>query len=513
MRWAAPSVTSGCGTFLKARRPPVARVIRDLPETSSYWAAVWTACALPDVHVICDAPIGCFNLVATAVPDYTDAIPHLQNITPSVITEQEVGGSGTGPAVQRTYEGLRDEGLLDGKRLIVISTAESEMIGSDLTDLVKTFAPGSGFFHSESLSDDEWIGRDRILLWLWEQYGAAAAQAVAVEPGLVNIIGPTYGCFNSAADLHEVRRLIEGAGGRVNLVFPFESRLENIAQLGRAQVNVLLYREFGESLAEALGQPWLHAPMGMRASNAFVQRLGELLDTGPQAAAFMRQEKETTLQAVWDLWKGPQGDWFGTTSVGVVATGTYVTGLQAFLGEELGMPIVFAVNRPPRPGDLDTEALRHLLHTRPPAFVFGSINEKIYLSEGGARQTSFIPAAFPGPVVRRAVGTPFMGYRGTVYLLQEIVNRLYEALYNFLPLDSAYANQGKGTAPSPVPGNLPWQPQARAALDAALEKMPFLARISASRELQMRAEAFARQQGAAEVSLEVAQAALDQPGG
>ena len=47
--------------------PPT--IIRDLSDTSGYWAAVWTMCCLPDVHVICDAPIGCFNLVATAVPD------------------------------------------------------------------------------------------------------------------------------------------------------------------------------------------------------------------------------------------------------------------------------------------------------------------------------------------------------------------------------------------------------------------------------------------------------------
>ena len=136
----------------------MSKIIRDLSDTSSYWAAVWTMCAMPDVHVICDAPIGCYNLVATAVPDYTDAIPHIENITPSVITETEVGGTGTGAAVERTYEGLRDEGLLEGKQLIVVSTAESEMIGSDLSDLVGQLQPGTTFFHSDSLADDEWDG-------------------------------------------------------------------------------------------------------------------------------------------------------------------------------------------------------------------------------------------------------------------------------------------------------------------------------------------------------------------
>ncbi|MEZ4638174.1 MAG: chlorophyllide a reductase subunit Z [Caldilineaceae bacterium] len=495
-------------------------IIRDLPETSSYWAATWTLCALPDVHVICDAPIGCFNLVATAVPDYTDAIPHIENITPSVITEEEVGGTGTAPAVQRTYEGLRDAGLLEGKHLIVISTAESEMIGSDLSDLVTQLAPGTTFFHSESLTENEWTGRDRVLQWLWENYGADQAQGIDVEAGTVNIIGPTYGCFNSPSDLLEVRRLIEGAGGRINLVFPYEGTLAEMGKLAQAQVNVVLYKEFGHTLATTLGQPWIHAPMGIRDTTAFIRHLGQWLGTEAQAEAFIEAEKRSTLSAVWDLWKGPQGDWFGTTTIGVVATATYTSGLKRFLGDELGMPVTMAVSRPLAQGDMDNSAVRKMLHKSPPAFLFGSINEKIYLSEAGARQTNFIPAAFPGPIVRRAVGTPFMGYRGAVYVVQDIVNRLYESLFNFLPVDGAYAQARAGGSPSaaPVngagtaPGNLPWQADAKQLLDKALEKLPFLSQISASRELQMKVETHARQRGLKEITPEIAAEVLSSAG-
>ncbi|MEM7800016.1 MAG: chlorophyllide a reductase subunit Z [Chloroflexota bacterium] len=489
------------------------KIIRDLSDTSSYWAAVWTICPMPDVHVICDAPIGCFNLVATAVPDYTDAVPHIENITPSVIREQEVGGSGTGTAVLQTYEGLRDEGVLEGKQLIVVSTAESEMIGSDLSDLVTKLQPGTTYFHSESLSDDEWVGRDRVLQWLWENYGAEAAADIEVEKGLVNIIGPTYGCFNSPSDLHEIKRMIEGAGGQVNLVFPIESKLSDIANLAKAEVNVLLYKEFGHTLADTLGQPWLHAPMGIRGSVDFVEQLGELLGTASQAKAFIKEEKRTTLQAVWDLWKGPQGDWFPTAKVGLVGSETYVAGLETFLGDELGMQIAFRSGRPVKPGEMDNEAVRQFLHREPPTFVFGSINEKIYLSEAGARFTNYIPAAFPGPVVRRAVGTPFMGFRGTVYVVQEIVNRLYDVLFNFLPVDGAYARQngsgmsnGQGGPPSAStnqPGNLPWQSDAKDLLDRALEKLPFIPRISASREWQMKVEALAHQNEMSEVTADL----------
>jgi chlorophyllide a reductase subunit Z len=506
------------------------KVIRDLSDTSSYWAAVWTMCVLPDVHVICDAPIGCYNLVATAVSDYTDALPNIDNVTPSTMREQEVGGSGTGPTVQRVYEELRDTGVLAGKQLIVVSTAESEMIGSDLSDLVKRLHPGTTFFHSESLSADEWAGRDRVLQFLWEHYGRPNATGLAVEPGLVNIIGPTYGCFNAPSDLHEICRLVEGAGGKINLVFPYGSaesgtrsrtvKLADMAQLARGQVNVVLYKEFGHSLAETLGQPWLHAPMGMKATTEFVRQLARHLGTEAQAEAFIRREKQTTLQAVWDLWKGPQGDWFATTNVGIVATATYVDGFKAFLGEELGMPITLTAARPLRTGEPDNEGVRKLLHSKAPAFVFGSINEKIYLSEAGARYTNFIPAAFPGPIVRRAVGTPFMGYRGAVYILQEIVNRLYEALFQFLPVDGAYARargegnpMQNGAGANGAPGNLPWQPAAKTLLDGALEKLPFLPRISASRELQMKVEGLARGRQIAEVTPALVEEVLMAQGG
>jgi chlorophyllide a reductase subunit Z len=106
-----------------------------------------------------------------------------------------------------------------------------------------------------------------------------------------------------------------------------------------------------------------------------------------------------------------------------------------------------------------------------------------------------------------------MGYRGAVYVLQEIVNRLYDTLFHFLPVDGAYARTRSGSGgasanggpPSAgqTPGNLPWTDEAKAALDEALAKLPFLSRISASRELQMKAELLARESEAAEVTVDL----------
>ena len=493
--------------------PPT--IIRDLSDTSGYWAAIWTMCPMPDVHVICDAPVGCFNLVGTAVPDYTDAVPHIENLTPATMTEQEVGGKGTSDKVKWTYENLAASGVIDNKHVIVVSTAESEMIGSDHSSLVTRLGVGTRFYYSNSLSEDEWAGRDRVLRWLWSEYGAPLAGNVAVKPGTVNIIGPTYGCFNAPSELAELRRLIEGAGGHINMVYPYQSHLADTPQLAAGAVNVVLYKEFGMGLANELGKPVLTAPFGMHDTTEFIRTLGDLLGTRAQADAFIASEKKGTLQAVWDLWRGPQGDWFGTLDVGIVAGLAHTEGLVRFLGDELGMKISFAAARPRRPGDYDNEGIRQHIHRRAPTFIFGSMNERIYLREAGSRHTNFITAAFPGPAVRRAVGTPYLGYRGCVYLMQEIMNRLYEGLLNFLPVDGAYAAQRSPGAPPTATGpensgNMPWSTDARQLLDRELEKLPYLPRISASRQLQMLIEQLARQRGLSEVSAELVEIGLVQ---
>jgi 3,8-divinyl chlorophyllide a/chlorophyllide a reductase subunit Z len=491
------------------------QLIRDISDSSSYWGASWVFGCFPDAHIVCDAPIGCYNLLGMAVTDYTDALPHMANLTPTSIREEDVI-TGTAKALIRTIDDLRALGSLDNKRLIVLSTAESEMISADHTRLVAQLDPEARFFWSQSLEQDEWVGRERALLFAWEEYGRPFVDPAAPpRPGTVNIIGPSLGCFNAPSDLFELKRLIEGIGGEINLVYPYEGSIAATPRLAEAAASVVLYREFGAGLAEALGRPHLFAPFGVFGTTAFLRELGALIGADPaRVEAFIAKEKRTTLQPVWDLWRGPQSDWFATVDCAVVAGRSYVEGLRQFLGEELGMKIVWSSGRPRRDDEPDNIEIRKRLHARAPAFVFGSINEKIYLSEANARATHFIPATFPGPVVRRTTGTPFMGYAGAANVMQELVNRFYEMVFNFLPVETVTAGQGdKGTRGHGDKGassaeTVPWTKEAAERLNLALEQVPYLARISASRSLRLAAEEAARARGASEVTVELVEAAI-----
>ena len=73
----------------------------------------------------------------------------------------------------------------------------------------------------------------------------------------------------------------------------------------------------------------------------------------------------------------------------------------------MGLPCTFAVSRVAgvKPNN---QSVKQMIADSPPMVMFGSINERMYMAEAGARGT-YIPASFPGAVIRRHTGTPFMG--------------------------------------------------------------------------------------------------------
>jgi chlorophyllide a reductase subunit Z len=489
---------------------PIRKRITDLDHAGGDTGAMQTFASLRDANVVLDGPVGCHVMPAVAVINYTDSVPYLQNVTCSELSETEVTLAGTLGVLK---EKVAAASMLD-RQVFIVSTPVSELIGAAWTT-ENAHIPGSPlFFDSHSLDDDEWKSRDRALLFLWEnrdhfipRQGTQPRQK-SVRPS-VNVIGPTYGNFNSYSDLAEIKRLIAGMGAEINVVYPFEASCDDTARLADADATVVMYREFGKSLAREVGKPFFFAPIGLEATTEFLTQLGAALGLQEQAAGFIAQEKRTTLAAWQDIWRSTHSDFFANAPIAIVAPPTYKDGLETYLGDELGLPVAFSAYRTGAES-APNEAVRQALCDASPApmLIFGSINERMIVAQERL-PSRFMQCCFPGAVVRRATGTPFVGYAGAVWLLQCVCETLFDVLFANLPTSAAppkrtevataaMMHQSQATVQASGKGSnsvIVWTDEAKALAQTTLRRVPFFVRVSVNKKLRAESEELARARG------------------
>jgi light-independent protochlorophyllide reductase subunit B len=98
---------------------------------------------------------------------------------------------------------------------------------------------------------------------------------------LCNLLGPTALGFRHRDDVAEITRLLASAGVDVNVVAPMGARPSDLARLGDADFNVVLYPETAYQAAQWLqrnfGQPMTKTvPIGIGATQDFLREIAEL---------------------------------------------------------------------------------------------------------------------------------------------------------------------------------------------------------------------------------------------
>ncbi|TFL19315.1 ferredoxin:protochlorophyllide reductase (ATP-dependent) subunit B [Jannaschia formosa] len=178
------------------------------------------------------------------------------------------------------YDRFRPEALIVG------ASCTAELIQDDPGGLAERLGLPVPVIALElpSYSRKELFGTDETFY----QLARTLAQPCGRTPEVsCNILGPTGLGFRHRDDVVEVTKLLDAMGIAVNVVAPMGSRPSDLARLGAAHFNVVLYPEHAETAARWLerehGQPFTKTiPIGTRATRAFVEEVAGLAGIAPR---------------------------------------------------------------------------------------------------------------------------------------------------------------------------------------------------------------------------------------
>ena len=161
----------------------------------------------------------------------------------------------------------------------------------------------------------------------------------APGPARCNILGPTSLGFRHRDDLEEMKRLLAGLGVEVNVIAPLGARPSDIARLGDADFNVVMYPEIAGQAASWLrrtfGQKFTTiVPIGVAATKAFIAEVADLAGLAPEAA-----ERAGASRLPWYS-RSVDSTYLTGKRVFVFGDATHAIAIADVVSKELGMKVV-----------------------------------------------------------------------------------------------------------------------------------------------------------------------------
>ncbi|MBL3585855.1 ferredoxin:protochlorophyllide reductase (ATP-dependent) subunit B [Rhodovulum sulfidophilum] len=171
--------------------------------------------------------------------------------------------------------------------MIVGSSCTAELIQDDPEGMAATLDLGIPVIPLElpSYQRKENFGSDETFYQIVKTIARPMERTAHVS---ANLIGPVGLGFRHRDDIVEVTALLEEMGISVNVVAPMDATPADIARMGAAHFNVLMYPEHAETAArwmeKTLGQPFTKTvPIGVGATRDFIAEVAQIAGVAPKA--------------------------------------------------------------------------------------------------------------------------------------------------------------------------------------------------------------------------------------
>ncbi|MGJ7506181.1 ferredoxin:protochlorophyllide reductase (ATP-dependent) subunit B [Variovorax sp. GT1P44] len=265
-------------------------------EGPPHVGAMRIATSMTDVHYVLHAPQG--DTYADLLFTMIERLPRRPPVTYTTFQARDLGGDTAElfkVAARDAFERFRPRAMMVG------ASCTAELIQDDPGGLARALGlpvPVVALELPSYQRKENWGASETF----YQMVRALAGPCVPApgtprsprapkEPASCNILGPTALGFRHRDDVDEIRHLLASLGIAVRVVAPLGASSEDLAHLGEADFNVVLYPEIAAVAARWLersfGQPWTHTvPIGAAATRDFITEAAGLAGIdAPQALA------------------------------------------------------------------------------------------------------------------------------------------------------------------------------------------------------------------------------------
>ena len=255
-------------------------------EGPPHVGAMRIATAMRDVHYVLHAPQG--DTYADLLFTMIERLPRRPPVTYTTFQARDLGGDTAElfkNAARDAYERFRPKAMLVG------ASCTAELIQDDPGGLAAALSLPVPVVPLELPSyqrKENWGAAETFYQVVRRLAGPVArAERPAGQRPSCNLLGPTALGFRHRDDLREITGLIESLGIDINVVAPLGASPDDIARLGDADFNVVLYPETAAQAAQWLQrtfkQPMTRTvPIGVGATCEFVREVAALAGVDPE---------------------------------------------------------------------------------------------------------------------------------------------------------------------------------------------------------------------------------------